>query len=303
MLPVRPISRPSATSLSLISALSLTCAGSPKVSAPAQPAPPHAAEAARSTPAPSAAEPARLAAAPPSEGERANGVSDTPAAEEEPALERALAFREPLETRELTRNSSAYLVSNLSTGACAAELRRRNLAVARDTGAAVGVALPVRITGAMQGVRFVTPSRKSVYGKLDCRLALSLDDLAKVLARHGVVSVRVDNLYRPNARLAGTRTRSQHRYGLAVDIASFVLESGVELSVENDWHAPLGSPPCGPESTLNDPTERAIALRDIVCDVAKSGLFHHILTPSFNEAHRNHLHLDIKRGDRRSVVE
>jgi hypothetical protein len=191
----------------------------------------------------------------------------------------------------------------LSPAACSAELRRRKLPVERDGGSAVGIAAPVRITGAMHGIRFVTPSRKSVYGKLDCRLALALDELSRVLERHGVVKVRVDNLYRPGAHLSGSHARSQHRYGLAVDLVSFELSSGIELSVEKDWHGVLESPPCGPEGRLIDPTEPAIALRNLVCDLAKHGVFNHILTPSFNAAHRDHLHLDIKRGDKRWIVE
>ena len=173
----------------------------------------------------------------------------------------------------------------------------------RSEGAAGGIAIPVRITGPLHNVHFLTPPRKSVFGQLDCRLALVLDEFAQVLERQGVASVRIDNFYRPNARLAGTSTNSQHRYGLAIDLMSFQLESGVELSVENDFHGALKAPPCGPESRLGEWDERAVALRNIVCEVAKSGLFHHILTPNFNAAHRNHLHLDIKRGDTRSVVE
>ena len=64
----------------------------------------------------------------------------------------------------------------------------------------------MRVAGPLRGIRFVTPGKKSVYGKLDCRLALVLDDLASVLERHGVASVRVDNAYRPKARLPGRRT-------------------------------------------------------------------------------------------------
>lgn len=212
-------------------------------------------------------------------------------------------FRAPLPQGLLARSAPALLVANLSPGACVSEVRRRKLPVERDGGPANGVAVPMRIKGSMHGVHFVTPSRKSVYGKLDCRLALALDELSKVLASHDVVRVRVDNFYRPNARLAGTRTRSQHRYGLAVDLVSFELAGGLLLSVETDWRGALGTPPCGPESQLSEATESAKTLRNIVCDVAKNGIFHHILTPNFNTAHRNHLHLDVKRGVARWVVE
>src|SRR6185503_6680893 len=149
------------------------------------------------------------------------------------------AFQEPLPPRDLAPDAPAIRAANFSPNDCAGELRRRRLPVERDGGPAAGIAVPVRITGEMHGVRFVPPGKKSVYGKLDCRLALVLEDLARVLERHGVVRVRVDNLYRPRAHLPGRRTSSQHRYGLAIDVVGFELSSGVALSVERDW---LGSP-------------------------------------------------------------
>ena len=59
----------------------------------------------------------------------------------------------------------------------------------------------------------------------------------------------------------------------------------------------------GPEARLVDASPTAIALRDLVCDIARSALFHHILTPSYNDAHRDHVHLDIKRGEKRWIIE
>jgi hypothetical protein len=205
--------------------------------------------------------------------------------------------------RELLQGATALFAANLTPSACLAELRKRNLAVERDTGAASGIAAPVRITGPLRNVRFIAPGRKSVYGKLDCRLALALDELASVLERHGVVAVRVDNIYRPKARLPGRRARSQHRYGLAIDVMAFDLADGSSLVVEHDWKGTPDGVPCGPDSRLLEVTERAILLRNAVCDIARSGLFHHILTPSYDEAHRDHLHLDIKRGEKRSLVQ
>jgi len=193
--------------------------------------------------------------------------------------------------------------ANLTASACAAELRRRGLPVAPDRGPAEGIAVPVRLTGELRGVRFLSPGQKSVYGKLDCRLALALDELAGVLEGHQIVTVRVDNLYRPHARLPGRRTSSQHRYGLAIDLVSMERADGTELSVERDFHAIAGGSPCGPDARIADATEQAVTLRDLVCEIARSGIFHHVLTPNFNEAHHDHLHLDIKRGEKRWLVE
>ena len=83
------------------------------------------------------------------------------------------------------------------------ELRRRRIAVQAANLPAPGVATPLRITGNMGEVRFVTPAVKSVYGILDCRMALLLSDLEPTLAALSVKEVYVDNFYRPKAHLPG----------------------------------------------------------------------------------------------------
>lgn len=68
---------------------------------------------------------------------------------------------------------------------------------------------------------------------------------------------------------------SEHARANAVDIAGFVLADGTRISVLRDWERE------GP---------RAAFLRDVrdgACD-----LFATTLSPDYNEAHRDHLHLD-----------
>jgi hypothetical protein len=202
----------------------------------------------------------------------------------------------------LGRRAPAIRYANLSPGACRAELRKREIAPRNAGVATPGVATPVRIAGPLRGVAFVAPGRRSIYGVLDCRLLLVLDDLAEVLARHDVAAVLVDNFYRRRARLPGRKLRSQHAYGLAADVYGFKLSDGRELFVERDWQGQIGEPSCGPESRIIGGTDASLALRNLVCDIARAGLFHHILTPNFDEAHENHLHLDIKRGDREGRI-
>ena len=69
---------------------------------------------------------------------------------------------------------------------------------------------------------------------------------------------------------------SEHATGDAIDIASFTLESGKTVSVLSDWD----------EGSAD---ERAFlhAVRDGACD-----LFATVLSPDYNAAHANHLHLD-----------
>jgi len=212
------------------------------------------------------------------------------------------SYLEPLPPPIVTKAAPASRWASLSGGQCWAEVARRKLGVTRYRGMAVGVATPVRVTGAIGGVRFVTPGAKSPYGILDCRLALALGELAQILGRHGVVEVRVDNMYRPHAHLPGKKKPSQHSYGLAIDMTRLKLADGDELIVERDFQGAIGEPVCG-EGARAELGGAAGKLRDLICDVARSGAFHHILTPNHDAAHRDHFHLDIARGARQRIIE
>jgi hypothetical protein len=214
------------------------------------------------------------------------------------------SYLEPVPSGAVAKTSKASRIASLSPQQCLAELTRRKLGVTRWSGAARGVAVPVRVSGDIAGVRFVTPGRKSPYGILDCRLALGLAELSQVLLRHDVVEVRVDNMYRPRARLPGRKKPSQHSYGLAIDMTRFKLKGGGELVIERDFHGAIGEPVCGAGARASaELPDEARKLRDLICEVARSELFHHILTPNHDAAHRDHFHLDIARGARTRVIE
>jgi len=209
-------------------------------------------------------------------------------------------FQEPLPSRTLPADAPAMRYANLSPLACRAELKKRELPVARDRRPTPGVATGVRFTGPVHDVTFISPGRASLFGVMDCRLALALADAAELLSQRGVVRLRIDNTYRRGARLPiRHHGRSQHAYGLAADITAFVLADGRDLQVERDWDGQIGDPVCGPTATLEEPTESAIALRDIACELGRRGLFHTMLTPNYNAAHHNHFHFDIKRDKTR----
>lgn len=212
-------------------------------------------------------------------------------------------FEAPLPDRVLPRSAPALRLANLSPGQCSAEMKRRKLPFKRAPGPSKGVATPVRLVGPLRGVTFRAPGGRSPYGTLDCRLLLALDELAEVLARHRVTSVRVDNLHRPRAKLPGRRKPSQHSYGLAADIMSFTLDDGTELVIERDWVRGPSGAACGPGSRAPDFHPAGIALLNLVCDIARAGLFHHMLTPNHDEAHRDHLHFDLKRDGRTTILD
>ena len=211
-------------------------------------------------------------------------------------------YHADMPSRAMGPDEPARRHANLSPAQCQRELRQRKLPLMRRKGGARGVANPLRISGPMHDVRFVAPGPPTAFGVLDCRFALALEAFAQALHEQGVAEVRLDNIYRRKARLGRRGKRSQHAYGLAADITALKLTDGRTLNVAEHWHAPIGATVCGPNAEMHDPNEEAILLRNIVCDVARQGIFHHMLTPSFNRAHRDHFHFDIKRGaDYRSL--
>lgn len=211
-------------------------------------------------------------------------------------------FHEPMPEPALGPGVPALVFANLSAARCRALLKEKTIETRRPKAAPKTILLPLRLAGTLHGVRFVTAPAPSPYGIVDCRLVLALDELASVLATFDVTTIRVDNLYRPRAKLPGSPKRSQHAYGLAADITSFTLADGRTLSVEDDWHATVGEKACGPDAVMSEPTDESIALRNIVCEIARRGIFHHLLTPGFNAAHRTHFHFDIQRGEKRWAI-
>jgi hypothetical protein len=68
---------------------------------------------------------------------------------------------------------------------------------------------------------------------------------------------------------------SQHSYARAIDIAGFVLMDGRRITVARDWQGD---------------GEKAGFLREVRDGAC--GLFSTTLSPDYNPAHRDHLHLD-----------
>lgn len=62
----------------------------------------------------------------------------------------------------------------------------------------------------------------------------------------------------------------------------------------------LRSCPAAPETPAAGADAGEIYLA-LVCELARGGLFHTVLTPDHDRAHYNHLHLDLKEGQRSPV--
>lgn len=142
------------------------------------------------------------------------------------------------------------------------------------TGADCGFfnAVRIRRTTAEVGPEFALTCRTAVSLALWERHVLQpaaeqyFDSAIAKIEHFGSYSCR--NVYgRPNA------TRSRHATAEAFDVAGFVLANGKRIRVVNDW------------STADGAFLRQV--RDGACR-----FFDGVLSPDYNEAHRDHFHLD-----------
>jgi hypothetical protein len=127
---------------------------------------------------------------------------------------------------------------------------------------------------------------------LTCPMALALASFERILQEeaardfHSSV-VRIDQLGTYSCRqiVAYPGWVSEHSYANAIDLARFVLKSGVTIDVQRDFD-------------MGDDAPRRPAgafLRGISRRAFDEDVFSHVLTPFFNAAHRNHFHLDLAR--------
>jgi hypothetical protein len=195
------------------------------------------------------------------------------------------------------------------------------------------VRAPIRLTGRLHGVYLHSslPAEKrmaSPFELLDARLGLALDDFCALLERHDIDEVVHFTMYRPNVakpepgvarrpakksskppppqattspkasmRQHGTPPGTRHPAGLAIDVALLHRKDGRWLSVQHDFHGHIGAKTCG-EGAPSPENPDARELRALVCESSDLGLFTYVLTPDYNAAHADHLHMEIKPGVR-----
>jgi hypothetical protein len=146
----------------------------------------------------------------------------------------------------------------------------------------------------VHGVWFEALDNDRMHAVLDCRLGISLVSWARELRKAHVRRVEHYSMYRPGARVAGTGAISGHAHGLAIDAARFILDGGVVLDVLDDWEGRRhGQAPC---PARRDESGGSRLLRSVTCSAVDSKLFQVVLTPHYNKAHENHVHLERKPG-------
>jgi hypothetical protein len=188
-------------------------------------------------------------------------------------------------------------IAALSDRACLRALQRARVPFERVRAPLPGVAVPVRVTGPIAGVRYRSSERRDIHELMDCRLAVALVRFSRMLRHLGIVEVLHYSTYRPPDPRAVQRQPLQARHGggLAIDASWFVREDGERFSVMRDFHGRRGRPVCGPEARVPNHAGARL-LRTIACDAARRGIFHVVLTPNYNAPHRNHFHLEVTRG-------
>lgn len=141
-----------------------------------------------------------------------------------------------------------------------------------------GVETPVRVRGPLGGVEYWVTGGAAL--EMDCRLALTLSRVGSVLSRHGVTRVRFSGAY--VYRTAPSGRLSHHAHGLAIDLHEFAVR-GQKLSVDRAFSRNAG---CARDVPV---------LNRLACDLRATGVFDEFLTPDYNAAHRDHLHISVQR--------
>ncbi len=194
--------------------------------------------------------------------------------------------------------SLGILVATVSTAAadsadreaCRAELDARH--VAWKPASRSGIANAVEILGSLGGVAVTAVDHTLV---IDCSLAVSLDEAGRYITALGIDRVTFSSAYsRRNVR--GTNRPSKHSYGLAIDVHTFVGPDLGSLRIDRDYEQGLGDT----VDCVGKPLSQGGAvLKVLQCQLVRSGLFHLVLSPDYDDAHHDHFHLEVKPwGDR-----
>jgi hypothetical protein len=181
-----------------------------------------------------------------------------------------------------------------SPGDCLARLDELGVSYRRATQR--GVVRGVEIQGTLGGVEFVSSHRKPLV--IDCSLAVSLAEAGPYLRRLGIERASYSSAYaRRNVR--GTKRPSKHSYGLAIDVHSLSGGRVGNLRVDLDYEQGLGDA----VDCLGQPASPAGAiLKTVQCQLIRSGLFHLVLSPDYDDAHHDHFHLEASPWQERAQI-
>ena len=214
-----------------------------------------------------------------------------------------------LTTVEPAPGPTGRAIAELSAAQCRAQLRRLHIPHERSTDerARRVVEVPVVPTGPVGGIELEFEGRRALHRVMDCRLLLAIHAWAPLLRAAGVNRLRHLSAFRPGSVVRSTGRPSGHSRGLAFDPRFFEREGADPLDVLEDWQPRgRGEPPCGPEpeegeewAPLPPPAEgeeSGAILRALVCEAVRRELFQVVVTPHHDDAHANHVHVEVVPG-------
>ena len=178
-------------------------------------------------------------------------------------------------------------------GDCTAELDARG--VAWKKASRPGIAHAVELTGPIGGITLTSADQALV---IDCSLAVSLAEAGRYVKALGIEKATFSSAYsRRNVR--GTNHPSKHSFGLAIDVHTFTgLDLGT-LRVDKDYEQGLGDDVDCVGTPL---TQGGAVLKVLQCQLVRSGLFHLVLSPDYDDAHHDHFHLEaLPWGERQTL--
>jgi len=176
-------------------------------------------------------------------------------------------------------------------GSCTAELDARK--ISWKPAARRGIARAVEISGPLGGVAFASHDQPLV---IDCSLALSLDEAGRYMRALGFEKATFSSAY-SRRMVRGTDRPSKHSYGLAIDVHTFTATDSATdpklgtLRIDRDYEQGLGD---SIDCVGRPLTQGGAALKILQCQLVRSGLFHLVLSPDYDDAHHDHFHLEVK---------
>lgn len=177
---------------------------------------------------------------------------------------------------------------------CMAQLDARGISY--RPAARSGIAIGVEITGPLGGITWTSSSKTALV--IDCSLAVSLAEAGPYLKALGVETAKWSSAH--SKRLVrGTSKPSKHSYGLAIDVPRFAGKDIGDMSVALDFEQGLGDK----VDCLGQPATQAGAILKVMqCQLARSGLFHLVLSPDYDDAHNDHFHLEALPWTERATI-
>lgn len=145
---------------------------------------------------------------------------------------------------------------------------------------------PVVIGGRVAGVEFV--SKMPII--VECDFAVALLKMAQVLSAQGIEAIGFFSVYRPSSGY------SFHSLGLAADINWFKHRKWkVGVWIKSNFEVNENERTCDYRTR----TKRGKIIMDAICELWEKRIFNTIVTPNYNDAHSNHIHVDLRPGDNR----